>query len=457
MIFNNITIDSQQLNKPPFFTGEMMKLRYIVTLILGLLAATPAKAELQIDVSGAMRDPMPIAFPEMIHNGFFVGQYGKKIRDVVIADLERSGLFTIINPNSYIQEFTSMQQEPAFVDWKAINAQALVQSSISEIDGNNLRVEFRLWDVFSESQLKGQSFTTTKDNWRRVAHVIADAIYERLTGEKGYFDTRIVYVSETGPATRRVKRLAIMDQDGENHKFLTSGAAMALTPRFSPNLQKVTYMSYAGTTPRVYVLDIETGKQELLGHFPGMTFAPRFSPDSKKVLLSFASNGKTNIYEMDLVKRTSKRLTSSSAIDTSASYSPDGEKIVFNSDRGGNQQLYVMNADGSDVQRISFGAGRYATPVWSPRGDYIAFTKMAGGQFYIGVMYPDGSGERLLANGYLVEGPTWSPNGRVLMYFRQDRSGADTKLYSIDLTGYNERMIVTPAGGSDPAWSPLLP
>lgn len=437
-----------------------MKLKYILALVM-CLVVTPAKAELQIDVNGAMRDPLPLAFPEMIHEGFWVGQYAGKIRSVVIADLERSGLFRIIPENSYIQELTSVDEQPNFVDWKAINAHALVQSAVKEVNPNTLRVEFRLWDVYAENQLKGQSFTTTKDNWRRVAHVIADAIYERLTGEKGYFDTRIVYVSETGPATKRVKRLAIMDQDGENHKFLTSGAAMALTPRFSPNLQKVTYMSYAGSMPKVYILDIETGRQKLLGSFPGMTFAPRFSPDSSKVLLSYANNGRTNIYEMDLKRRTSKQLTSGPAIDTSPSYSPDGSQIVFNSDRGGNQQLYVMNADGSDVHRISFGTGRYATPVWSPRGDYIAFTKMANGQFYIGVMYPDGSGERLLASGYLVEGPTWSPNGRVLMYFRQDkgnsRSNAPVKLYSIDLTGYNERMIVTPAEASDPAWSPLLP
>ena len=437
-----------------------MKLKYILALVM-CLVVTPAKAELQIDVNGAMRDPLPLAFPEMIHEGFWVGQYAGKIRSVVIADLERSGLFRIIPENSYIQELTSVDEQPNFVDWKAINAHALVQSAVKEVNPNTLRVEFRLWDVYAENQLKGQSFTTTKDNWRRVAHVIADAIYERLTGEKGYFDTRIVYVSETGPATKRVKRLAIMDQDGENHKFLTSGAAMALTPRFSPNLQKVTYMSYAGSMPKVYILDIETGRQELLGSFPGMTFAPRFSPDSSKVLLSYANNGRTNIYEMDLKRRTSKQLTSGRAIDPSPSYSPDGSQIVFNSDRGGNQQLYVMNADGSDVHRISFGTGRYATPVWSPRGDYIAFTKMANGQFYIGVMYPDGSGERLLASGYLVEGPTWSPNGRVLMYFRQDkgnsRSNAPVKLYSIDLTGYNERMIVTPAEASDPAWSPLLP
>lgn len=425
--------------------------------MLMCLFTNMAKAELELEVAGAMRDPMPVAFPEMIHDGFFVGQYANKIRNVVISDLENSGLFKIINEKSYIQEFSSMEQEPNFVDWSAINAHALVQSSVTELPGNKLRVEFRLWDVPAENQLKGQSFTTTKDNWRRVAHVIADAIYERLTGEKGYFDTRIVYVSESGPFTKRIKRLAIMDQDGENHKFLTSGAAMALTPRFSPNLQKVAYISFTTSAPKVYILDLETGRQELVGHFPGMTFAPRFSPDSRKLLLSFASNGKTNIYEMDLARKTSVQLTKGSAIDTSPSYSPDGEQIVFNSDRGGNQQLYVMNSDGSDVKRISFGAGRYATPVWSPRGDYIAFTKMVGGEFQIGVMYPDGSNERILDTGYMVEAPTWSPNGRVLMYFRQERGSNHVKLFSVDLTGYNKRMILTPADGSDPAWSPLLP
>ena len=425
------------------------------------LFANSANAELMIDVNGAMRDPMPVAIADMVSSSNEAATYGEQIREVVIADLERSGLFRVISRQSYIQKFKSIDEMPTFGDWQAINALALGQSAISEISGKSLKIEFRLWDVFAEEQLKGQSFTTTKDNWRRVAHVIADAIYEQLTGEKGYFDTRVVYISESGPATRRVKRLAIMDQDGENHKFLTNGASMALTPRFSPNLQKITYLSFAGDTPRVYLLDIETGNQRLVGQFKGMTFAPVFSPDSSKLLLSYAKNGVTNIYEMDLKSNKSKQLTFGSAIDTSPSYSPDGKKIVFNSDRGGNQQLYIMNADGSDIHRISYGEGRYATPVWSPRGDYIAFTKMAKGQFYIGVMYPDGTGERLITSGYLVEAPVWAPNGRVLMYFRQDRpsgrSSAPVKLYTIDLTGYNERMIITPADASDPAWSPLLP
>lgn len=298
-----------------------MKIKYLAVLLISLIMSVLARAELAIDVSGAMRDPMPIAISEMIHEGFFLGQQGKKIRDVIVADLERSGLFKVIDPDSYIQEFSSMSQEPEFLDWQAIKAQALVQSEVQDIGGNNLKVSFRLWDVFAENQMAGQSYTTTKDNWRRIAHVIADAIYERLTGEKGYFDTRVVYVSESGPATKRVKRLAIMDQDGENHKFLTNGAAMALTPRFSPNLQKITYMSYAGNSPRVYVLDIESGQQMLLGNFPGMTFAPRFSPDSSKVLLSYASNGKTNIYEMDLKTRKSRQITYGGAIDTSPSLS----------------------------------------------------------------------------------------------------------------------------------------
>ncbi|MBQ8672320.1 MAG: Tol-Pal system protein TolB [Alphaproteobacteria bacterium] len=438
-----------------------MKLKYVLAALM-LFWVSPAHAELEINVSGASRNPMPIAVPEMIgsdSNIFtkIIGRdYGDKIHEVITADLDRSGLFKIIPPRSYIETLHSIDQKPQFVDWQAIKSQALVQSKITELEGEKLKVDFRLWDVVSQKQLLGKSFTSTKDNWRRIAHVVADAIYERLTGDKGYFNTRVVYVAESGASTRRTKRLAIMDQDGENHKYITDGKNLVLTPRFSPNMQKITYLEYVGNNPRVYLMDLNTNSRQVLGNFPGMTFAPVFSPDSSKVLMSYANKGATNIYEMNLRNKSIKQITYGSAISTSPSYSPDGSKIVFNSDRGGNQQLYIMDADGSNVERISFGKGRYATPVWSPRGDYIAFTKMANGAFYIGVMAPDGSGERILADGYLVEGPVWSPNGRVLMYFRQDRGGP-VRLYTIDLTGYNERRIITPSEASDPAWSPLLP
>ena len=437
-----------------------MKLKYILAALM-LVFAMPARAELRIDVSGAERKALPIAIPEMIGSNSNIFQkivgsnYGDKVREVIMADLDRSGLFNILPEKSYIEKLTNINYIPSFVDWQAIKAQALLQSEIIELQGNRLRVDFRLWDVVTEKELLGKSFTTSKNNWRRLAHVVADAVYERLTGDKGYFNTRIVSVSEHGLATRRVKRLAIMDQDGENHQFLTDGRNLVLTPRFSPNMQKITYLEYAGHNPRVYMMDLNSKSRQVLGHFPGMTFAPVFSPDGNKVLMSYANKGATNIYEMDLRSRKIKQITYGSAIATSPSYSPDGKKIVFNSDMGGNQQLYIMNADGSGVERISFGKGRYATPVWSPRGDYIAFTKMQGGAFYIGVMAPDGTGERILADGYLVEGPTWSPNGRVIMFFRQDR-GTAVKLYTIDLTGYNERRVITPSDASDPAWSPLL-
>jgi TolB protein len=313
--------------------------------------------------------------------------------------------------------------------------------------------------VSAGQQITGLQFVTSPSNWRRMGHLISDAIYKTLTGEDGYFDTRIVYIAESGPANQRVKRLAIMDQDGANHNFLSDGRNLVLTPRFSPTAQEITYMSYVGGTPRVLLFNIDTGQQETLGEFPGMTFAPRFSPDGNRVVMSMAENGNTDIYTMDLRTRRRERLTNNAAIDTSPSFSPDGRRIVFNSDRGGSQQLYVMASDGGEARRISFGDGRYATPVWSPRGDLVAFTKMAGGRFQIGVMRPDGGGERILTDGFLVEGPTWAPNGRVLMYFRQqpsDRSGrSSSKLHSIDLTGYNDRESVTPMDGSDPAWSPL--
>ncbi len=413
-----------------------------------------ARAEPVIDITKGNIQPMPIAIPDFYGAGGD-GQVGADIARVVSADLERSGLFAPIDRQAFIQDIASLQQGPRFQDWRVLNAQALVSGTAQAQANGQIQVQFRLWDVYGESQMTGFQYSAAQANWRRVAHQIADEVYKRITGEDGYFDSRIVYVSETGPKDARVKRLAIMDQDGENHRYLTDGSALVLTPRFSPVSQDITYMSYYNNKPRVYLFNINTGQQEILGDFPGMTFAPRFSPDGSKVIMSMAQSGNTDIYVLDTRTRRSTRLTDSPAIDTSPCYSPDGSRIVFNSDRGGEQQLYVMNADGSGVQRISKGQGRYATPVWSPRGDLIAFTRLSQGQFYIGVMRPDGSGERQLASGWLVEGPTWAPNGRVLAFFASDPSGR-TQLHSIDLTGYNERVMKTPLDGSDPAWSPLL-
>lgn len=438
-----------------------MRLTTLAVISL-ILSAGQAFAELRIDITRGQVEPMPIAVTDFAGSSERESFTGANISAVVAADLERSGLFKPIDKKAFIQTGESLNVQPRFADWRALNAQAMVQGKTQLGPDGSLKVEFRLWDVYAAQQMIGQAYTTEPGNWRRVAHIIADAIYERVTGESGYFDTRIVYVSETGQLNNRIKRLAIMDQDGENHQFLTDGQALVLTPRFSPTAQEITYLSYFRNVPRVYIFNIDTGRREILGDFPGMTFAPRFSPDGNQVIMSLAQDGNTEIYTMDLRSRLVRRLTDHPAIDTSPSFSPDGSQITFNSDRGGAQQLYVMNADGSNVKRISFGEGRYATPVWSPRGDLIAFTKFSKGVFYIGVMRPDGSGERLLTQSYLVEGPTWAPNGRVLMFYRQKRSrsdgsGGEAELVSIDLTGYNERVVTTPLQGSDPAWSPLIP
>jgi TolB protein len=433
-----------------------------VFLCLAVVAAAmPTSAQLRVDITRGTVEPLAIAIPAFFGEKPDEVEHGRNIAGVIATDLERSGLFRPVDARAFIQTAESLKVQPRFADWRLINAQALVSGSTEAQQDGRLRVEFRLWDVFAQTQMTGFAYFTQPNNWRRVAHIIADAIFKRITGEDGYFDTRVVYIAESGPADRRVKRLAIMDQDGANHRFLTDGNALVLTPRFSPTAQEITYLSYGAGSPRVYVYNIDTGQQELLGDFPGMTFAPRFTPDGNRVVMSMALDGNSEIYSMDLRTRSVRRLTNHPAIDTSPSASPDGRMVVFNSDRGGTQQLYVMTAEGGEVRRISFGEGRYATPVWSPRGDLIAFTKINQGVFSIGVMKPDGSGERLLAKGYLVESPTWSPNGRVIMYFRQDGPGSDgraaePKLFSVDLTGYNERQIVTPIGASDPAWSPLL-
>ncbi len=435
---------------------------FLFILYQSVLLTYAARSELRIDITQGTIKPMPIAITDLVGVTDQEKRIGANIATVIAADLERSGLFRSINKKSFIQNLTIDQAIPRFGDWRIINSQALVHGKSRILSDGRLRIEFRLWDVFAEKQMVGLAYSTKPDAWRRVAHIIADAIYKRITGEKGYFDTRIVYIAERGLPTNRIKRLAIMDQDGANHKFLTTGDNLVLTPRFSPNQQEIAYLSYYKKLPRVYIWNIDTGRQRILGDFPGMTFAPRFSPDGKNVIMSMARGGNSDIYTLGLVSRKLSKLTKHSGIDTSPDYSPTGKQIVFNSDRGGSKQLYIMNSNGKRVRRISYGRGQYSTPVWSPRGDLIAFTKSLRGQFSIGVMRIDGTGERSLAKGFLVEAPTWSPNGRVIMYFSQSKSSPDGKggrsrLFSVDLTGTNTREILTPIDASDPAWSPLIP
>ena len=429
-----------------------MLLSMLLLAISYLAMVSPGHALIEIDIRQGNIQPMPIAITD-----FSGVAQGIEISKVVEADLKRSGLFAPLDRNAYIQQGLTSSTVPSFANWTVINAQALVTGTVTQEADGRLKAEFRLWDVFAGKQMTGQQFFTSAKNWRRVAHIIADAIYERLTGEKGYFDTRIVFVDESGPKDSRVKRLAIMDQDGANVRYLTDGRDLVLTPRFSPTRQEITYMALENGQPKAYLLNIETGQRSNVGQFPGMSFSSRFSPDGQSIVLSLQQAGDANIYRMDLRNGKITRLTNSASIDTSPSFSPDGRQIAFESDRGGRQQIYVMNADGSGVQRISFGNGSYSTPVWSPRGDLIAFTKRYKGQFQIGVMKVDGSRERILADGYHNEGPTWAPNGRVLMFFREaPGANGGPRLYSVDLTGRNEFRVPTPAFASDPAWSPLV-
>ena len=417
------------------------------------LAVVPAQAQLVIDVNKGNVEPLPIAITDFVSNDGM----GAEISSIVTADLKRSGLFAPIAKSAFIEQISNPDQAPRFQDWQVINAQAIVTGRVSKEADGRLRAEFRLWDTYANRQLTGEQFFANPQNSRRVAHIIADAIYEALTGEKGYFDTRVVYIDESGPKNQRVKRLAIMDQDGANKRFLSDGRNIALTPRFSPTRQEITYMSYESGQPQVYLLQIETGQRELVGNFPGMTFAPRFSPDGRKVIFSLSQGGNTDIYTLDIASGARQQLTATPAIETAPSYSPDGSQIVFESDRSGTQQLYVMPASGGGATRISFGEGRYGTPVWSPRGDLIAFTKQNAGRFHIGVMRTDGSEERLLTASFLDEGPTWAPNGRVLMFTRESAGeGGSAGLYSVDISGRNLKRVAVNGSASDPAWSPLL-
>jgi TolB protein len=433
--------------------------RAAALLMICLVVAVSARPALAVEgiVQGGQINPLPIAVTPFLADGG-TGEIAGMMNEVITNNLARSGYFNPLAPESFIEQISDFNQQPRFPDWRQAQAQALVTGQVFN-NGSRIQVEFKLYDVNSQQQIEAQQFSTSPKNARRIAHLISDLIYQKLTGFDGYFDTRIVFVDEEGSKGGRVKKLAVMDQDGHNVRPLTKGDDIVITPRFSPNSQEITYMSIGKGTPRVYLMNLDTRQREIVGEFANMSFAPRFSPDGQRVIMSLLEEDgrNSNIHVLDLRSRQVTRLTNSPSINTAPSYSPDGNQITFESDRGGTQQIYVMNSDGSGQNRISFGNGRYSTPVWSPDAQNIAFTKQAGGKFAIGVMKPDGSGERILTEGFHNEGPTWAPNGRVLMFFReaQGESGGP-QLYSVDVTGYNEQKVPTPNFSSDPSWSSRL-
>ncbi|HTJ56232.1 MAG TPA: Tol-Pal system beta propeller repeat protein TolB [Devosiaceae bacterium] len=414
-----------------------------------LAAARPASALVKIVVSGADFQPLPIAIPD------FAGSdpaFGKAVADIVRNNLSRSGLFAVIDQATLPQQVGSISTEPDFNAWRGINAHAVVMGQVE--NSGQIQAAVRVWDVQAGEQQVGKSYSTDPANLRRIGHIISDAIYTALTGESGYFDTRIAFIAESGPKANRLKRLAIMDQDGANVQYITQGNPETMTPRFSPTQQMLTYIALDGGDPQIYLLDLATGRPQPLGNFNSMTFSPRFSPDGRNIAFSVEGGGTTNIYAMPIGGQP-QQLTSGASIDTSPSYSPDGANIAFESDRGGTSQIYIMASSGGPAQRISFAEGTYNTPVWSPKGDYIAFTKQGGGQFSIGIMKPDGSGEKLLYSGFHAEGPTWAPNGRVIMYFSDPGGDSGPSLYTVDVWGRANNKVPTKTFASDPAWSPL--
>ncbi|MDR1267805.1 MAG: Tol-Pal system beta propeller repeat protein TolB [Holosporales bacterium] len=432
----------------------------VLFLLLSVIASPLSHAEVLIDINRGVMKPTRIAIPTF-HGA---SPLASDIVHVVAHDLESCGLFTLVDPKAYIQSFSSFEVKPRFEDWRLIHTQILVHGSVTQT-GDRIEVSFKVYDIVSQQVLDQFALSGSATGWRQMAHMVSDTIYSRVTGEKPYFNSRIVYVAQSKRKRQFVRRLALMDFDGANHRYLTKGETLVTTPRFSPTEQEITYFSYIEAINsrgrrytkggRIYRFNLQTGAVDTVGSMSGISFAPRYAPDGRTLIFSIAHRGISSLYAFDLRTRTTRRLTRGNHIDTSPCYSPDGKKIVFNSDRGGSQQLYVMDPDGSNVQRISFGQGRFATPVWSPRGDWIAFTRLTRGEFYIGVMRPDGSGQRMVAKGYLVEGPTWGPNGRVIIFTRQERTGK-TRLYCVDVTGHHEFPVLTPGDAVDAAWSPLI-
>ncbi|MBD5400307.1 Tol-Pal system protein TolB [bacterium] len=437
----------------------LKKIMFALAIMVGCVGAS--RAELKVDIIAGAASPIPVAIQKFETGSGVSSKDASMIREVVEKDLNSTGLFRIVNHDAF-PEFVKMGDMPNFQSWAAIKTQVLVQSKL-EIQDGKYKLEFYVWDVNGKEQIEAQSLVASKQSARRLAHIMADAIYERLTGEIGYFDTQIVFIAETGPIKKRVKRMAIMDQDGYGLRYLSDKNTFVMSPHFSPNMQTVVFLSYRDDDPMVWSLNLDTGDARRLGNFGGMSFAPRFSPDGKKVALSLVKNGITHIYEYDTEEKTLRQLTFGNSLNTSPSYSPDGKKMAFNSDRSGRQQIHVLDLETLAEERITYGNGRYATPAWSPDGQFIAFTKMADDTFYVGIMDPRGRNEKILAGGWFMEAPSWAPGSRRLVYYETEKAldGIErtSHIRSVDITGQNVYDIELPdnVNGLEPTWSPRLP
>ena len=437
-------------------------LKKLLLFALGLVMVLPARAELKVDIVAGAANPISIAVQQFEVSGDVRSKDATMIREVVESDLKRTGLFRIVNHDAF-PEYVKMHEMPNFKSWDAIKTQVLVQTKLSAESDNRYKLEFFVWDVDGREQIEAQSLVASRQSARRLAHIMADAIYERLTGEVGYFDTQIVFIAETGPVHKRVKRMAIMDQDGYGMRYLSDMDTFVMSPHFSPNMQSIVFLSYYNDDPMVWSLDLDTGDQRRLGQFGGMNFAPRFSPDGTRVAISLVKKGITHIYEYNIETKELRQLTFGNSINTSPSYSSDGKKMAFNSDRSGRQQIHVLDLETGAVERLTYGAGRYATPAWSPDGQFIAFTKIADDTFYVGIMNPQGRNEKILAGGWFMEAPSWAPGSRRIVYYETEKAIDDIErishIRSVDITGQNIYDIELPDGvnGLEPTWSPRLP
>tara|TARA_B100001989_G_scaffold120016_1_gene84564 strand:+ start:617 stop:1942 length:1326 start_codon:yes stop_codon:yes gene_type:complete len=439
-----------------------MKKKFIFTfLFLFILIKLPILNGVEIDVTEGKIEPLPIAIVEFNQENKNEDNYSSKIQNIISNNLGNTGLFKILPNDSFLQSESEVFFQPLFSDWKLIDANFLVSGKVT-LENNRLKVNFKLWDVYQEKLVINKNISgVSRSDWRILSHIISNLIYEKITGEKGYFDTKLVYVAEEGTQEKKIKKLAIMDYDGNNHEILTDGNELVLTPRFSPDGKNIVFLKYKNNKASVYLMNIKSRKTKILGNFSGMSFAPRFDPNGKKIIFSLTDRGKSNIFIQNLENNEKFQVTNNKYINTSPYFSPDGNKIVFSSDRAGKQNLYIkgIKTISSKVERITYGKGNYATPAWSPRGDYIAFTKSYRKKFFIGLIKTNGKGERLISEGYLTDGPSWSPNGRTLVFFKTVKNinnQYETKLFTIDITGNLEKELITPYQASDPDWGPSI-
>lgn len=412
----------------------------------------------QIEVSGKNYKLTKIAINHFLTQKYEEKIIAKEIRDTVCKNLSDSGIFSIVAENNFIEQNKGSEFIPFFEAWKKINATILVNGSLTKNRKNNYTIVISIWDNILAKKILHRKITFSEKSIQKTSHIISDHIYQEIIGEKGYFDSKILYVAEKVIENKIFTRIAMMNQDGKEHKYLTNGKFISISPKISPDKENIAYVDFRAGISKIFLRNLYSGQENLLTNMKGSIFSPRFSRNGKKILFSLAKKGATNIFKFDINTKKISVLTRNIYINTSPQFSPDDKKIIFTSNRLGTAKIYTMNEEGKNVVKITEKPGSHLEPKWSPDGKYISYINLRRKLgYYINIINTKTGEETTVVKSDVIHGYCWCPNSKYILFSeaignKEEEKKTIYKLQKINIFNKHKTTINTPYSASDPIW-----